>query len=85
MLCSRFHKALILNEQHLLYHQGFAFINALVLAKVMLTAEIFNVGDSLKHKPLVYPILFKSAIFAIILVSFYVLEEVILGLLHRKT
>ncbi len=30
------HKALVLNEESLIYHQGFALINALALAKVVL-------------------------------------------------
>src|SRR5215467_5819245 len=36
------HRSMILNEQSVLYHQGVAFINAWLLAKVMLTAEIFT-------------------------------------------
>jgi hypothetical protein len=79
------HKSLVLNEQHLFYHQGFAVINAWLLAKVMLTAEIFHVADNLKHKPLIYPIVFKSAVFSMILVSFYILEEILLGLWRAKT
>jgi hypothetical protein len=59
------HKSIVLNEQNLIYHQGFAFINAGILAKVMVTAEIFNVADNLKHKPLIYPVMFKSAIFSV--------------------
>jgi hypothetical protein len=61
------------------------FINAWLLAKVMLTVEIFHVGDSLKHKPLIYPIVLKSAVFAIMLISFHILEEVLLGVWHGKT
>lgn len=79
------HKSIILNELHFFYHQGFAFINAFLLAKVMLTAEIFHVGDNLKHKPLIYPIVFKSAIFSVILISFYILEEVLVGMRHGQT
>jgi hypothetical protein len=79
------HKSLVLNEQHLFYHQGFAVINAWLLAKVMLTAEMFHVADNLKHKPLIYPIVFKSAVFSMILVSFYILEEILLGLWRGKT
>jgi hypothetical protein len=30
------HKSIVLHERNLIYHQGFAFINALVLAKIML-------------------------------------------------
>jgi hypothetical protein len=78
-------KAIILNEQDLFYHQGFAFINALVLAKIMFIAEAFHVGEDLKHKPFIYPIAYKSAVFALILISFHVLEEVLRGIWHGKT
>ena len=47
------HKALVLNDESLIYHQGFALINALALAKVVLVAEFFHVGDTLKNKPLI--------------------------------
>ena len=79
------HKSIVLNEPNLLFHQGFALINAWVLAKVMLTAEMFNIGDNLNHKPLIYPIVFKSAIFSMILMSFYIIEETLIGLWHGKT
>jgi len=79
------HKSLVLNEPNLFWHQGFAIINAWLLAKVMVTAEIFHVADNLKHRPLIYPIMFKSAIFAVLLVSFYLLEEILVGLWHGKT
>jgi hypothetical protein len=78
-------KSFVLNEPNLIYHQGFAFINAGILAKVMLTAEIFNVADNLKHRPLIYPIMFKSAIFSAILISFYIIEETLIGMWHGKT
>jgi hypothetical protein len=55
--------------------RGFAFINAWLLAKVMLTAQTLHVADNLKHKPMIYPIVFKSAVFSMILVSFYLIEE----------
>ena len=58
------HKALVLNDESLIFHQGFALINALALAKVVLVAEFFHVGDNFKNKPLIYPIMFKSAVFA---------------------
>jgi hypothetical protein len=79
------HKSIVLNEPNLLFHQGFAFINAGILAKVMLTGEIFNVADSLKHKPLIYPIMFKSAIYSMILMSFYIIEETLIGMWHGRT
>jgi uncharacterized protein (DUF1810 family) len=79
------HKALVLNEESLIYHQGFALINALALAKVVLVAEFFHIGDKLKDRPLIYPIMFKSAVFAVILMCFHIIEETLIGLLHDKT
>ena len=79
------HKALVLNDESLIYHQGFAIINGLALAKVVLVAEFFHVGDNLKNRPLIYPIIFKSAVFAVILICFHIIEETLIGVLHGKT
>lgn len=79
------HKALILNEKYLLYHQGFAVINAFVLAKIMLVGEMFRIGDNLKEKPLIYPIIFKSVVFSVILMSFHIFEELLVGMWHGKS
>ncbi len=79
------HKALVLNDESLLYHQGFAIINALALAKVILVAEIFHVGDNLDNRPLIYTIIFKSAVFAVILICFHIIEDSIIGIFHGKT
>jgi uncharacterized protein (DUF1810 family) len=79
------HKALVLGEESLIYHQGFALINALALAKVVLVAGFFRVGDNLKNRPLIYPIVFKSAVFAVILMCVHIIEETLIGVLHDKT
>ena len=78
------HKSIILNEPDPFYHQGFAVINALVLAKIMFVAEAFHVADDLKHRPLIYLILYRSAVFSLILISFHLLEEVLTGMWHGK-
>ena len=79
------HKSIVLNEPNLIYHQGFAIINAFLLAKVMLTAEMFHVAENLDHKPLIYPIMFKSVIYSTILMSFYIIEETLVGMWHGKS
>jgi len=79
------HKSIVLHEPNLFYHQGLAFINAWLLAKIILAAEMMGIADNLGHKPLIYPIVFKSATYSIILISFYLLEEVTLGVWHGKT
>ncbi|HSZ00851.1 MAG TPA: hypothetical protein VK788_15235 [Terriglobales bacterium] len=58
---------------------GFALINALALAKVMLVAREFNFADNFKDAPLIVPTLFKSAAFAVILGCFKILEAVGVG------
>ena len=78
-------RSLVLTEQNLVYHEGFAVINAFLLAKVVLTAEFFQVADNLKRKPLVYPIVFKSAVFCVILMCFDIVEETLVGMWHGKT
>jgi len=79
------HKSIVLNEPNLFFHQGFAVINAFLLAKVMFVAERFHVADNLKDKPLIYPIVFKSTVFSVLLIGFYIIEEVIIGKWHGKT
>lgn len=79
------HKAFIFNEDVLTYQQGFALVNAIALAKVVLLGQRFRVGDRLRSQPLIYPILFKSAVFGVLLIVFHVIEETIVGVLHHKT
>ena len=79
------HKAIVLNDADLIYHQGFAVINALLLAKVMLTAEMLHVADAMKHEPLIYPIILKSAVFSAILICFYWVEEILIGMWHGES
>jgi hypothetical protein len=80
-----FHRALIIHDDHLTYHQGFALINALALAKVVLLAENLPIMNRFRDKPLIYPIIFKSAALAVILLLFHVAEEAFIGLVHGKT
>ena len=67
------------------YRVGFALINALILGKIILIAEVFHFGERFQDKPLVYPILFKSAVFSALLVCCDILEEVLVGVFHHKT
>jgi hypothetical protein len=80
------HQSIVLAQHHVDYKPyGFAFVNAFVLAKVMLVAEKLNLGQKLRHRPLLFPILYKSIIFALILITFEVAEEVAVGLFKGKT
>ena len=80
------HKSVVLSQNHLDYQEHtFAFINAFVFAKVLLTAEYFRLGTRFTHKPLIYPILYKCFIFTVVLISFHIVESVVVGVWHGNT
>jgi len=83
------HRVTILREENpldpLSYRAGFALINALILGKIILIAEALHLGERFKERPLFYGILFKSAIFSVLLVCCDILEEVLVGVFHKKT
>ena len=62
------YKSVILAEHQIDFAlHGFALINALALAKVMLVAQELHLGDQFKDAPLIYPTLLKSFVFTLIL------------------
>ena len=82
----------VLNERIILrqqaagfFSQGFAIINALVLAKVMLVAEDLKLGHRLHNRPLIYPILHQSFAFNMLFIVFQVVEKVGVGFFTRET
>jgi len=79
------HKTFVLAQSHIDYQeQSFAIVNALVLAKFMLVADDLRLGRQFTDHPLIYPILWASFVFAIILVFLHIAEHVALALLHGK-
>jgi hypothetical protein len=79
------HRSIVLDQRYLLYHQGFALINALVLAKVMLIVGEFPIARRFRDKPLIYSVVIKSAIFSTILIAFYSAEEIVVGHFHNRS
>jgi hypothetical protein len=80
------YKSVILNDEHIsVVARGFALINALALAKIVLIARALHFGEWADGAPLIYPTLLKSALFSILLAVFKVLEEAGVGLYHHKT
>jgi hypothetical protein len=74
------HKSMILAEHHIDFaFHGFAIINALALAKVMLVAREVGLGNKVNDASLIYPTVVKSALFALVLVFFKILEDLALG------
>src|SRR5262249_6852431 len=63
---------------------GFAFFNALILAKVMLVAEQLRIGVRIRAKPLIFPILIEALLTATLFVAFHVVEKVFLGVVRGE-
>jgi hypothetical protein len=65
--------------------QGFAFINALVFAKVMMVFEMFDPGKWLRRRPLIYPILYETLLLTALFLVVHILEKSVEGLFHGKS
>jgi hypothetical protein len=81
-----YHEAIVLARRNISYAPfGLAFINAFVFAKVMLIAEKLRIGTRFRKKAPVFPIFYKSLLFALTFICFNLAEEVIIGLWKGKT
>lgn len=65
--------------------QGFAFINALVLAKVMVVAEDLRLDRGMRAHPIGLAALAEAALFALVFIAFHVLERIVVGVMHSAT
>jgi hypothetical protein len=64
---------------------GFAVLNALVLAKVMLVAEDLGLSRWLRDRPLIYPILFESFLLTVLFICFHFAERIVIGLIRGES
>ena len=80
------YKSVILAEQHISFaFQGLALINALAFAKVVLIARALHLGERFDDAPLIYPTVFKSALFTVLLAGCKILEDAAVGHFHGKS
>jgi len=78
------YKSIILSEENIPFAaHGFALLHALAMAKVMLVAQDLHFAERFKELPLIYPTLFKSAAFAVVLGVFKILEEALIWFASR--
>ena len=59
---------------------GFAVIEALILAKVIMIGEVARLGRGLEGKPLIYPTLYKTVVFTLFVAVFTLIEHGVKGL-----
>lgn len=81
------HRQIILANYHINYSAkfGFAFINAVILAKFMWLGEILHAGKKAAGKVLLHSMLWNSAIFAVILMVCHLLEEALVKVWHGQS
>jgi hypothetical protein len=76
---------LLLKEFNVAYFTyGFALINALVFAKVILIGEYGHLGKKREAKPLLQVAVYKAFLFSLLVFAFHIVEEVIRLLVHRE-
>ena len=80
------YKVVILAEHHIDFApHGFAILNALALAKIILVAQELHFAEQLRDAPLIYPTLLKSFAFTILLACFKIGEHTVVGMFHGKS
>jgi hypothetical protein len=81
------HREIILANHRINYSVkfGFAFINAVILAKFMWLGEILHAGKTAARKPLLYSTLWYSALFTAILMICHLLEEALVEVWHGQS
>jgi hypothetical protein len=79
------YRRLIIAETGTAYlHYGIAVIEALVIAKVILMGGMFSFTRRFDSKPLIVPVLYKSILFAILVLLFGVVEHLVEGWFHKQ-
>jgi hypothetical protein len=77
------YRSLVLQEYGLLpLGYGVGVIEALVVAKVMLIGEMAKLGERHADKPLIVPVLYKTAVYGLLVLAFEVAEHGIEALIH---
>jgi len=80
------YRRLLMSEVGLSYlHYGYAAVEALVLAKIILIGELLHLGERHQDKPLVVIALWKSLVFGLLVLVFHVLEHVIHALVKGES
>jgi len=80
------YRRLVLAEVGIAYlHYGFALVEALILAKIILIGEAIGVGRRFERSSLLVTAVVKSILFSLLAFLFTMVERVIEGLVHGKT
>src|SRR5262245_6812928 len=78
------YRRLVLREFDVAYlNYGFALIEALIIAKIILIGKAFGLGSRFERGPLILSVLYKSILFGILVFLFGILERVVEAWIHK--
>ncbi len=63
---------------------SFAIVNALVIGKVILIAQMAHLGRRHEAKPLYQSVIYKSFLFGVVVFAFHLVEEFVKRVIHGK-
>ena len=79
-------KAAVLQDQGVSFVPwGLAAVKAVVLAKFLLLGGVVKIGRGYTDRPLIWPTLYKSFVFLVLLIVLTIIEEVVVGLFHHHS
>lgn len=79
------YRRLVVAESGAAYlHYGIALIEALIIAKVILIGRMFRMSRRYEERPLVVPVLYKSVLFGILVLTLGVVERVVEGWFRQQ-
>jgi hypothetical protein len=85
-LVFRFYTRLVLSEYQIDFSEyGLTLLKALVLAKIILTAEALRFGERFREQPLIVPTLYSTVVFCAFALVFEICEHLVVGLFHGKS
>jgi len=83
--CFTVYRRLILAETGVSYvHYGIALVEAMVIAKVVLIGRIFGFSRRFEDRPLIVPVIYKSIVFALLVMGFGIVEHLADGWIHHR-
>jgi len=64
---------------------GYCLIEALILAKIIMLGEAFNLGEKFRHQPLIIPVIHKTLLFSVLVLIFTIIEHYVIGYFNGNT
>ncbi len=79
------YRKLVLAEYDIGYYEyGWALVQAMILAKVVLLGEVVHLGNRFDHRPLVLATFWKSMAFAVLAAVLVSAEHTVSALIHHR-